>query len=193
MTLVALSICPPLSFAESKTSQQEAAPAEKAVAENELTQAARETSTQAAEFTLEDQYREQHEFTYPREKVCVLLFADQDGSKQIEGWVKALHARYEETVDIHGVALLKAAPALLRPTLRLFFRQRVEHPVMLDWDGSVTEKFACKAKQVSLFVLDTNGIIQHTEYGAAETEALEKVVESVDKTMKAPKTNEKSE
>jgi len=60
--------------------------------------------SKAEPFTLEDQSGDRHEYTFPMSKVSVLLVADKEGSKQVEGWVAPLHERYRKRIDIDGIA-----------------------------------------------------------------------------------------
>ncbi|MBX7259709.1 MAG: hypothetical protein K1Y02_25360, partial [Candidatus Hydrogenedentes bacterium] len=109
----------------------------------------------AAEFTLEDQFGKAHTYAFPKDKVSVLLFADREGSEQIEGWVRPLYDKYRNAIDVDGVALLKGVPEWMRGTVRFLFRKQAAHPVMMDWTGETTEQFDCRAKVASVFVVDT--------------------------------------
>lgn len=143
-------------------------------------QIAKVETAHAAGFTLDDQFGKTHEYQFPKEKVSVLLFADREGSEQIEGWVRPLYDKYRTSVDVDGVALLKGVPELMRGTIKFLFRKQVAHPIMMDWTGETTELFDCHAKEASVFVIDTQGQIVFTTYGEATPERLASVVEAVE-------------
>src|SRR5437899_12807921 len=66
------------------------------------------------EFTLSDQYDKLLAYTFPRQKAGVLTLADKQGATQIEAWVRPLYDRYQDRVDIHGIAVLAGLPSFAR-------------------------------------------------------------------------------
>jgi peroxiredoxin len=173
-----------------QTTGQQTATQEAEHVEQVITSVDRRPYGQSPEFVLEDQFREKHTLAFPRDRVCVLLFADKEGSKQIEAWVTALYQRYKNAVDVCGVALLKGVPDTLRPTVRFLFKHKVEHPVLMDWDGSVTAKFPCRPKEASVFVVDRQGRIVHTAFGIADTPRLTSACEAIDQLLEAAPTED---
>jgi hypothetical protein len=142
-------------------------------------------------FALDDQYGERHDYTFPRTKAGVLLVADKKGSKLVEGWVVPLHERYAERIDIDGVADVRGVPVPMRGIVRFFFKRNVERPIMLDWDGTVSNAYACVAETVNVIVVSDEGVIAHRCLGAATPESIDAVCETVDKLLE-PVTHEKS-
>ncbi len=133
----------------------------------------------APEFTLEDQFRKSHTIAYPADKASVFVLADKEGSKQVEAWVRTLYDAFQDRVNIHGIALLKGVPSALRPTIRYLFKKQVNYPVMLDWEGTVTESFAFKPGQACVFVVNMDGSIVLSEYGPADTARGERVLSAL--------------
>ncbi len=146
-------------------------------------QAASAATAHAAGFTLEDQFGKPHTYEFPKEKVSVLLFADREGSEQIEGWVRPLYAKYRDTIDVDGVALLKGVPELMRGTIRFLFRKQVDRPIMMDWSGEATEQYDCHAKEANVFVVDSLGRIVFATYGKATEERISQVEDVVDRLL----------
>lgn len=133
----------------------------------------------APQFSLEDQFRESHTIEFPADKASVFVLADREGSKHVEAWVRTLYDKFQNRVDIRGIALLKGVPSALRPTIRYLFKKQVNYPVMLDWEGTVTESFAFKPGLACVFVVNMDGSIVLAEYGPAEGERSERVLSSL--------------
>lgn len=138
---------------------------------------------QAPAFTLEDQFREVHTLSFPRARPCVILFADREGSKQIERWLASLYQRYKNALDVCEAALLDRVPDTLRPTVRFFFKQKADHPILMDWDGAVARKFSCRPKEANVFVVDRNGAIVYTVHGEADPSRLSEVCQAADQLL----------
>lgn len=156
---------------------------------------ASDTSTESAArrvkpFTLEDQFGASHSYSFPRTRVSVLLLADKEGSKQVESWVVPLHERYDGQVDIHGVAELSAVPELMRGIVRFFFKRNSERPIMMDWEGAVTESFDSKPGLVNIYVVDTLGRIVCERSGEATMDTLADVTATVDRLLANPETRQ---
>lgn len=134
---------------------------------------------QAPEFTLEDQYRESHTIEYPTDKASIFVLADKEGSKQVEAWIRAVYDKFHDRVNIRGIALLKGVPSALRPTVRYLFKKQVDYPVLLDWEGKVTESFAFKPGLACVFVVNADGSITLAEYGRAEEKRGERVLSAL--------------
>ncbi len=134
-------------------------------------------------FALEDQFGDAHNYTFPKARVSVLLFADKAGSEQVEGWVLPLYDRYQNRIDIDGVADLSAVPSLMRGVVRFFFKRNAKRPIMLDWDGTVTSNFACTAGRANVFVVDTEGIVSFRYAGGADPKSIEAVCLAVDRAV----------
>ncbi|MCC6696931.1 MAG: hypothetical protein IT365_14975 [Candidatus Hydrogenedentes bacterium] len=145
-------------------------------------------TSRAPEFELQDQFGTTHQYAYPREKVAVLLIADKEGSKQVSTWVVPLHERFQDRIDIDGVADLSAVPAFLRGTVRFFIKRSAEHPIMLDWDGAVCGDFVCAPGKVNVFVVNKDGGICLTLQGAANDSLLKQLYAEIDR-LHRPKTD----
>lgn len=169
-------------FAASTTAEQEPhAPSTDENAKPDATAKAEANPApqQAPEFTLEDQFRKSHTIEYPADKASIFVLADREGSKQVEAWIRAVYDKFQDRVNIRGIALLKGVPSALRPTIRYLFKKQVDYPVMLDWEGTVTESFAFKPGLACVFVVNIDGSIVLAEYGPAEGKRSERVLASL--------------
>ena len=138
-------------------------------------------------FTLIDQYKAEHKQEFPRERISIFALADRKGSDQLEDWIAPFYERYEENVDICGIANLKGVPKLLQPMIRRLFRKGVAYPVMMDWTGSVCESFGYQAGMADIFVVSRDGTLLHRINGETSKEKLETCYALIDGLMKADK------
>ena len=134
----------------------------------------------AQSFELDDQYGDLQRVQFPSERVTVLLIADRAGSKQLDDWVVSLGERYEDRIDIFGVAALGEVPRLLRPVVRASFRRNMPDPVMLDWSDEVTERYSYESGLTNVIVIAPSGAITHRVHGSASTNRLQTLFEEID-------------
>jgi hypothetical protein len=139
---------------------------------------------QVQAFTLKDQHKAEHHQTFPRESISIFALADRQGSDQLEDWITPLYKRYEENVDIFGVANMKGLPKVLRPMLRGIFRKSIEYPVMMDWTGSVCEALHYQSGVTDIFVVDRNGAVIHRISGEATEEKMKVCYTVIDRLIK---------
>jgi len=140
-------------------------------------------SERAAPFKLDDQYGKQHCYFFPRPTVSVLLFADREGSEQIGNWVRPLYERYQGTIDIHGVAILKGVPTFAQALVRTLIRNRIQYPVMLDWFGDMAKIYQLQPGVVNLIVLSREGGITLRVNGAPHQENLLQCFSQIDRLL----------
>jgi hypothetical protein len=139
---------------------------------------------QVQAFTLKDQHKAEHQQKFPRESVSIFALADRKGSDQLEDWITPLYKRYEENVDIFGVANMKGLPKVLRPMLRGIFKKSIEYPVMMDWTGSVCESLNYQSGVTDIFVVDSNGTVIHRISGEATEEKMQVCYTVIDRLIK---------
>lgn len=117
---------------------------------------------------------------YPRAKVSVFVVADQKGSAEIGSWIAPLYARYEDRIEISGIAALPGIPPMFQGLFRREFKKRLTYPVMLDWSGDVARSFGYQKERAQLFVIGKDGRVALTQSGAATERALADVVSEID-------------
>jgi hypothetical protein len=137
----------------------------------------------AAPFELQDQYGKQHYYFFPRPKVTLLLFSDREGSEQIENWVRPLYKRYQDTIDIQGVAVLKGVPTFAQGLIRILIRNRIRYPVMLDWSGDLARIYELQPGVVNLVVLSREGGVTFRVNGASNQESLLQCFSRIDRLL----------
>ena len=123
-------------------------------------------------FSLSDQYGDVHRQTFPKSKVSIFALADRKGSKKLEDWITPFYNRFEDQVDICGVANLCGVPYFMKPVIRKLFRKGVNYPVMLDWSGEICESFGYKAGMPDIFIITRAGQLSFRISGTASTEKL---------------------
>jgi len=152
---------------------------------------ASESDTETAEvrrvhsFTLSDQFKKEHTQVFPGKRVIVLALADRKGSKQLEDWITPFYKRYEEQIDIYGVANLKGVPKVMKPLLRKLFRKGLDYPVMMDWSGEVCKALSYDAGKANILILCPKGVIRHRINGKVTEKDLQACFSKVDELLKA--------
>ena len=139
----------------------------------------------AMNFELRDQYGKTLAYSFPKEKVSVLVFGDRKGSEQVEGWVRPVYERYTERVDLHGVAVLTSVPSLFHGYARRQFRKQVKYPVLLDFKGDVSKGYGYEGDKANLFVIARDGTVSHRASGAATPESLNRLFVVLDRLLAA--------
>ncbi|MDY6972421.1 MAG: redoxin domain-containing protein [Thermodesulfobacteriota bacterium] len=128
----------------------------------------------ACGFSLRDQYGKIYEITYPREKVCILVFADKWGCTQVEGWVRPLYEKYGDKITILGVAQLENVPRWLKSTITRIFKHTIKFPVMMDWTGNVSRAYEYTGRKAYVVIISREGNIQYWVDGRASEKLLRK-------------------
>jgi hypothetical protein len=112
-----------------------------------------------------------------------LLFADYAGAAQLEDWIMPIYARYRDTIGIYGVAELSIVPGFLHGLVRTLLRDRLQYPVMLDWQGTVSRRYAYQSGQANLFVIDAQDHIVLKVIGAVAASKLQQVFTQIDSLL----------
>lgn len=140
-------------------------------------------SGRAQEFDLLDQHGRALAYRFPKAKVSVLTFGDRRGSAQIDGWVRPLYQRYQNRIDIHGVAVLSSVPTFARGIVRRLFLRRVSYPVLLDWQGKVSQSYGYQSDRATVVVIDRGGKIIFRGAGSASPGEMGRLCESIDRLL----------
>jgi len=136
---------------------------------------------QMPQFTLTDQDGRARAVTYPHGKVSVFVVADHKGSSEIAGWIAPLYQRYEQRIDLAGIAALPRIPPMFKGLFRREFKKRLTFPVMLDWTGDVARSVDYENNRAQLLVVGRSGRIALTKSGPANEQALAEVIAEIDR------------
>lgn len=139
----------------------------------------------AISFQLEDQTGKKTAVTFPRNQPIILAIADQEGSKQMEAWIKPLYQRYTERVDIEGIADVAGIPALVRGIAKGVISALVKQPVMLDWEGVAVRHFGAQKKRTTIIVIDAEGRVHGKLSGPVTADGLAAVQAKMDAILAA--------
>jgi hypothetical protein len=131
-------------------------------------------------FELTDQEAKKRIYRFPKTKVTVMTVADRKGADQLAPWIQPVYDRYQNQIDIDGIADVSMIPKLFQPILREAFKKRLEYSVMLDWGGSVVKHFAYKKNVANIYVIDRGGRIVQRLTGAVRNEALRALFRAID-------------
>jgi hypothetical protein len=135
---------------------------------------------QLSDFTLSDQNSVARRYSFPKQKVTAMTVADRAGSEQLEPWIKNLYERYGSQIDIDGVADVSMVPKPLHEVVRALFRSRLDHSVMLDWHGSVVERFEYRPGVANIYVIDRHGTILKQITGPVNATLKQELFRSID-------------
>ena len=138
----------------------------------------------AADFSLKDQFGKVHDFKFPKEKVTILAFGDKDGSEQLEAWIRPLYDKYQDKIDIHGIAELSSVPLIARGIVRSIIKKKTTYSVMLDWEGKVSESYKYEKKKANIYLIDKKGMVVVKEIGAADAARLDTLYKEIDALLK---------
>lgn len=113
----------------------------------------------APEFSLSDQFKKRAEHSFPKDKWSVFFVAGRKGSDQIKDWATAIHERYGEHVEQVGIADVSGVPGPMQGLIRAVFRNTLDYPVLMDWEGNVSKKWGYEPGKVRVFVVSPEGDI----------------------------------
>ncbi|MGE0431342.1 MAG: hypothetical protein AB7K09_06950 [Planctomycetota bacterium] len=131
-------------------------------------------------FELPDQFDATHRVIFPTDRVTILAAGDRDGSPQLDGWTVPLVEEFGDRIDIIGIAIVTGIDPLFRPFVRgVICQQRPVQPVLLDWDGRVSQPLDCEPACANLFVVRRDGRVRMRALGAATPTALRAVSREV--------------
>ena len=125
------------------------------------------------DFELTDQNAATRSYRFPKAKVTVMTVADNKGSDQLAPWIQKLHDRYQDRIDIDGIADVSMIAKPFQAMFREAFRRQLTRSVMLDWDGSVVKQFGYTKGVANLYVIDRRGRIVK-EFSGPVTDAAER-------------------
>ena len=132
------------------------------------------------DFELADQYGKMRRYRFPKTMISLVAVSDSKGAGQLAPWIQSVHNRYQERIDIDGVADVSTIPKLLRPMLTEFFKRQLAYSVMLDWDGSVVSQFGYKKNVANLYLIDRSGRIVRWLSGEVSDKALSALFGDID-------------
>jgi len=136
-----------------------------------------------SDFELTDQNLKTRSYRFPKSKVTVMTVADHKGSDQLAPWIQRLHDRYENRIDIDGVADVSMIPRPFHGLLREAFRKEVTYSVMLDWDGSVVKQFDYAKGVANIYVINRRGRITKYLNGPATDDAIRELTREIDRAI----------
>lgn len=142
-----------------------------------------------SDFKLTDQNAKTRSYRFPKAKVTVMTVADHKGSDQLAPWIQRLHDRYENRIDIDGVANVSMIPKPFHNMFREAFRRQLTYSVMLDWDGALVKQFDYAKGVANVYVIDRRGRILKQVTGPASDEAMRELAQEIDRaiTGRSPK------
>lgn len=134
-------------------------------------------------FELKDQYGRLHTIAFPRTNLTVVTVADRAGAARVNSWIDPLKERYGNQIAMAGVASLGKVPRPFRGLAQARFRKTWAYPVMLDWNGEISDRLGSEPEEVTLLAVDRDGTILWRHAGGATQEALRSLFNVVDREL----------
>jgi len=141
-----------------------------------------------SDFVLSDQNSIVRSYSFPKQQVTTMIVADRAGSEQLEPWIKSLYERYGSRIDIDGMADVSMVPQPLHGVVRALFRNRLNHSVMLDWDGSVVKRLEYEPGVANIYVIDRRGAILKRITGRLNATLEQELFRIIDRAIGDQKT-----
>ncbi len=108
---------------------------------------------------LRDQFDSLQILSFPSEHVTVLTIADRRGVVEVDAWIASLKSRCGAGVDCRGIAQMPGVPSFLQNHFRKKFQEVRKYPVMMDWDGKLSERLGAKPGVANVLIIDRSGTI----------------------------------
>jgi hypothetical protein len=136
-----------------------------------------------SDFELTDQNLKTRSYRFPKSKVTVMTVADHKGSDQLAPWIQRLYDRYENRIDIDGVADVSMIPRPFHGVFRDAFRKQLTRSVMLDWSGAVVKQFGYTKGVANIYVIDHGGRITRHLDGPVTDAAERELTREIDRAL----------
>ena len=137
----------------------------------------------AAAFELHDQFKTPCSFSFPRDRITVLMFADRKASDYAEPWAQKLWDTYKDRIDMQGVGVGRWIPFFERPLIRMLVRKATDYSIMLDWKGKVADQYYYQRNEFCVHVIEPGGGIVRTVAGPPDQRNVAMVCATVDRLL----------
>lgn len=135
------------------------------------------------DFELADQDSKSRNYRFPKARVTVMTVSDHKGSDQLAPWIQRIYARYEQRVDIDGIADVSMIPKPFHNMFRAAFRKQLARSVLLDWGGSVVKQFGYQKSVANIYVIDHSGRIVKQMAGPVSEAGLQELFREIDRVI----------
>ncbi len=114
------------------------------------------------EFTIEDQFENEHTQDEFAGKTMVLFWGDREGSEHIERWEKTVRRKLKReladgSVEVRVVAHVQGVPGMIKGMVRGHFSKEPEEWTLMDWEGVFAAAYAPVEKHCNIMVFGRDG------------------------------------
>lgn len=128
----------------------------------------------AINFKLPDQFEKVWNWNSFENKNVVIALADRKGSEFISAWVEPLRKSLGEKVAFVPIADVSAVPFFLKSFIRGKIAEKYSYPLILDWDGEVSEYYAVAENSTTMIFVGNDGLVKVWTAGVGKKDEVEK-------------------
>jgi len=154
---------------------------------------------QAPKFILKDADDKEHRFDKILAKdkgdaqILILVIGDPKTRKSGNSWAKELDKLYKEKkeISIYMIADLRGLPFFATESMVKWGtkREKLPVPILLDWDGKISELYKTQRGESNLFIIDKDGKIRHYFAGQYKSENLKNLQAKIQENLNEKKTS----
>jgi hypothetical protein len=101
-------------------------------------------------------------------------------------WVPPLYARFQDAIDIVGIATFAGVPAPLRRLVRLSVAQISPKDVFIDWNGAVAADYGVVSGRCHVIVVARSGDVSARAVGPATPSELRRITDAIARDLHSP-------
>lgn len=116
-------------------------------------------------FTIEDQHERKWSRSDFTSKPVLYVLCDRDAYDHVDNWTKTLVPKYRKSIHFVPVADVRGVPGIMKGYVRGRFRDEFSYPILLDWEGDLTEKLGLKAGYPTLVITTPGGTVTYHAWG----------------------------
>jgi hypothetical protein len=125
-------------------------------------------------------------------QILILVIGDQTTRKNGNKWAKELDKIYKDKkeIAIFMIADLRGLPFYVKESMVKWGtkREKLPVPILLDWNGKISELYKTKRGESNLFVIDREYKIRYYNFGQFTAENLKILQVKTQESLKEKKT-----
>lgn len=137
----------------------------------------------APAFRLNDQFGKVWDSSAIKGNVIVVVAADSDSGRSMEPWMNGFKARYGSRIMLLGLMDLRGIPGIARGFARSRIRKETKDPLMLDFNGGVSDNYLVNSKNPVVVVIDKSLVVKAVSKSGYSDSAFASVNSAIDSAL----------